>query len=124
MKTKTPLTVIKIGNKVNNPLLECEIKNVIRELGLPTNFKLDLRGYSKAYLGRYYPSEKRIVLYILDEQGNYSPYKDILSTAIHEAIHHYQYQTEDFVRVKGIMHNVQFKELEKDLFQKLDDMLN
>lgn len=123
MKSTQPLTVVKVRNQVINPLLECEIKNVLRDLGLPTDFTLDLRGYSKTYLGRYYPSEKRIVLYVLNEEGNYEPYRLILGTAIHEAIHHFQYQDKAFKRVKGVMHNYQFKKLEKELMEKLDEML-
>lgn len=123
MKSTQPLTVVKVRNKVINPLLECEIKNVLRDLGLPTDFTLELRGYSKTYLGRYFPSDKRIVLYVLNEEGNYEPYKLILGTAIHEAIHHFQYMDKSFKRVKGVMHDCQFKKLENKLLEKLEDML-
>lgn len=99
--------------KVDNPLLINDIKYVLRNLGLPTDFHLELRGYSENYWGNYYPKEKKIVLYVLDEIGEYIPYYAILCTALHEAIHHYQYSKPDFVRVHGIMHDSEFKELEQ-----------
>lgn len=99
--------------KVDNPMLVDDIKYVLKNIGLPTDFQLELRGYSESYWGLYYQDEKRIVLYVLDEIGEYLPYYAILCTAIHEAIHHYQYSKPDFVRVRGIMHDAEFKELEK-----------
>ena len=99
--------------KVDNPMLVDDIKYVLRNVGLPTDFKLELRGYSERYWGLYYQEEKRIVLYVLDELGEYLPYYAILCTAIHEAIHHYQHSKPDFIRVHGIMHDAEFKELEQ-----------
>ena len=50
--------------------LEGYLKSDIKLLGLPTDFTLDLKGYSKKYYGRYYIQEKRIVVFINDVNGN------------------------------------------------------
>lgn len=113
------------GNKVNNPLLEAELKNVIKDLGLPTNFDIDLRGYSKCYFGRYHIDTKKIVVYVLEEDmETYIPYKDILETVIHEAIHHYQYSKQDFIRFDGVMHNNEFKQMEQRYLSSMERYLN
>lgn len=107
--------------KVENPMLVNDIKYVLRNMGLSTDFKLELRGYSENYWGLYYPEEKRIVLYVLDEIGEYLPYYAILCTALHEALHHYQHSKPNYVRVHGIMHDAEFKELEQRYLPLLDE---
>ena len=98
--------------KIEDKRLESYLKSDIRMLGLPTDFKLDFRGYSKKYYGRYYVSEKRIVVYILNQYGDKIPYEEILDTVLHEAIHHYQHHHQKgFVRVKGVMHDMNFKRI-------------
>lgn len=106
---------------VDNPMLCNEIKHIIKDMGLPTDFHIELRGYSERYWGSYYPDKKKIVLYVLDEIGEYLPYYAILCTALHEAIHHYQHSKPDFVRVHGIMHDTEFKELEQRYLPYLDE---
>lgn len=98
-----------------------EIKNIIGDMGLPNDFRVELRGYSSSRWGCYYPERKTIVLYVLDEFGEYIPYYAILITALHEAIHHYQYSKPNHVRVHGIMHDTEFKELENRYLPFLDD---
>lgn len=107
--------------KVDNPMLVDDIKYVLRNLGLATDFKLELRGYSEKYWGLYHSDQKRIVLYVLDELGEYLPYYAILCTAVHEAIHHYQHSKPDFIRIHGIMHDTEFKELEQRYLPLLDE---
>lgn len=95
---------------IKNEILESYIKSDLKVLGLPVDFKLELRGYSKRYYGRYYVNQKKISVFILDENGYEIPYHEILDTVLHEAIHHYQHQHDkDFVRVHGVMHDPNFK---------------
>lgn len=85
----------------------------IESLGLPLDFELDIRGYSKTYNGRYDPNTKTIILYSLEEDGVQIDYDRLIQTVIHEAVHHYQWVHEDgFVRLDNVMHNVDFKRLE------------
>ena len=97
---------------IEDKTLESYLKSDLRMLGLPTDFTLDFRGYSKTYYGRYYITQKTIVVYILGEDGERLPYEDILDTVLHEALHHYQHHYEEgFVRKKGVMHNLNFKSM-------------
>lgn len=111
------------GIQIIDPKLTTELKTVIGEIGLHTDFKIELRGYSSKYWGRYDIKSKKIILYILDEQGEYLPYRAILTTAVHEAIHHYQYKKPDFVRVKGIMHDAEFKKIEAKCSKLIEEYL-
>lgn len=84
----------------------------LKEVGLPTDFKLELRGYSKNYNGTYDPNKKRIVLYAKEENGQFREYHLLFLTVLHETIHHYQHNyQEGFVRLKGVMHDPKFHEL-------------
>ena len=88
------------------------IKNDFNRIGLPTDLDIQLRGYSKTYEGRYNPSNKQIVLYHLaNEKGFPVPYNYLLSTAIHECVHHVQWTDPNFIRVKGVMHDPEFWKL-------------
>lgn len=103
--------------------LEGFLKSDIRLLGLPTDFILDLKGYSKKYYGRYYIHEKRIVLFIHDINGNLLPYHELLDTVLHEAIHHYQhYYQEGYVRLQGVMHDLSFKRMYEEKVSKLREL--
>lgn len=83
-------------------------------LGLPTDFDLELKGYSTYYNGRYNTRSKVITLYHLDEEGNLIDLDYLLSILRHEALHHYQWNYDkNFTRVKGVMHNLEFLRLEK-----------
>lgn len=109
--------------KIEDKQLESYLKSDLKLLGLPTDFTLEFRGYSSTYYGRYYISKKKIVVYILDEDGNTCPYHEILDTVLHEAIHHYQHHYEEgFVRTKGVMHNVNFNRLYTEKIDKLKQL--
>lgn len=102
--------------------LESYLKSDIKLVGLPTDFTLDFKGFSKRYYGRYYIQEKRIVVFIHDEQGNQLPYHEILDTVLHEAIHHYQHHHDKgFIRLKGVMHNLDFHKTYEESMNKLID---
>ena len=84
----------------------------ISRVGLPTDFELELRGYSKVYDGRYDPNTCRILLYHTNRDGDMREYDILLRIAIHEAVHHYQWNHDpDFVRVKGVMHDPAFHDI-------------
>lgn len=91
----------------------------LRSLKLPVEeVELFIRPFSKTFYGRYFPShdsveKPRIFIYPFTNKNNeecYS-YSHLLSTAIHEMIHHIQYTNSSFVRYKGVMHNTQFWQL-------------
>lgn len=108
---------------ITNTKLEGYLKSDIKLLGLPTDFELDLKGYSKRYYGRYYINEKRIVVFIHDRNDNELPYHEILDTVLHEAIHHYQHHYEKgFVRLKGVMHNLNFKRMYAEKVSMLKEL--
>lgn len=95
-------------------MLEKVLIKHLKELGIPTDFKLRLRGYSSCYKGRYNTVEKEILLYHLEEDGSLIELDELYDTIRHEALHHYQWVYDDtFTRVKGVMHNEEFKRLEQ-----------
>ena len=85
----------------------------ISSLGIATDFKLELKSYSKSYLGRYVVKSSKIQVYIYENKSCtvIRPYKEILNTVIHEAIHHIQHKNPDFKRIKGVMHDEEFYKL-------------
>ena len=98
----------------NSPMgqLSKRIKQDLENIGMPTDFILDLRGYSKIYEGRYDSAKKLMILYVKEEDGQFIPYEEIIRVAIHEGVHHIQWQHDpNFVRIKGVMHNKEFKHL-------------
>lgn len=108
--------------KIKDSLLESYLKSDIRVLGLPTDFDIEFRGYSKTYYGRYFIYDKKIVVYILNRKGEKIPYHHILDTVLHEAIHHYQHHHEEgFVRLKGVMHNANFYKIYNEKVSKLKE---
>lgn len=93
--------------------LEYQLLKDLKTLGLRTDFDLNIKGYSKTFFGRYNPNKNEITLYIYKYKNRdiaYS-YKDILLTLIHECIHCEQWNDPCYVRVKGVMHNTEFKNL-------------
>lgn len=89
-----------------------KIKSDLELIGLPTDFGLELRGYSKTYEGRYNPVTKTMILYTKDTpEGKPVLYKDLLKVAIHECIHHVQLSDPCFIRYVGVMHNPDFWKL-------------
>lgn len=81
----------------------------LKEVGLPTDFHLELRGYSKCYNGLYYPTKKQVVLYAKEDNGDFREYHLLFLTLMHEATHHYQHNYQQgFVRIKGVMHDTNF----------------
>jgi hypothetical protein len=95
------------------------ILQVLSTIGLPVDFKLDIRGYSRTYNGRYDPRKEKIILYSLDEEGRTLALNHLILVVIHEAVHHYQWKHDiTFTRVKSVMHNEDFKSLEATYIKK------
>lgn len=91
-----------------NPLYDRLVSDIYK-VGLPIDFLLTLKDYSKSYYGRYVVESSNIKIYTKDEHGSQLPYKELLETTLHEAVHHYQWKHDkSFVREKGIMHNANF----------------
>lgn len=83
----------------------------IRDIGIKEEFKLVLKPYSKSYYGTYNPNSNTITLYVYSDKGctKVFPYLNLLLTLVHEAIHCKQWKRKDYRRVKGIMHDEEFK---------------
>jgi hypothetical protein len=98
----------------------------IRVLGLPTDFTLEIRGYSKTKFAMYEPHNRKVILYPLQStEGKKYSYTTLLMQTVHEALHHYQWWHDpNFIRVKGVMHNLQFKVSEKEYRVKVYQLLN
>lgn len=95
----------------------------IQSVGLPVDFELELRGYSKVYNGRYESKKEKVILYPLKKNGELRDYEVLLRYAIHEAIHHYQWKHDpNFVRIKGVMHNVEFHKLENYYLKRAKEL--
>lgn len=99
--------------------LQHRLLSDLRTLGLPVDeVGIYFRPYSKTYYGRYYPvqdvlsgDKPKLYLYpFSDKENNLLPYDIILSSAIHEMVHHEQYNDRDFIRNVGVMHNPDFWE--------------
>lgn len=103
--------------------LKERILSDLESIGMPTDFKLDLRGYSKIYEGRYDSGKQLMILYVKEEDGELLPYSEIMRVAIHECVHHIQWQHDpNFVRIKGVMHNAQFKHMLKIYTERFESL--
>ena len=92
--------------------LETSLRKDLSKIGLDVKFTLSLRPYSKSYFGRYDPNKNIIILYVYKTpDGAMYSYEDLLLTTIHEAIHCLQWSNPEFKRVKGVMHDLEFKRL-------------
>lgn len=92
--------------------------NILQDLGLPTDFSIKFRKKSKSHYGRYYVNRKLVVLYYENGFGKRHSYSRIVKTAIHEALHHYQYHHQPgYIRMRGIMHDKKFKEMENNMYK-------
>jgi len=96
----------------------------LEKLGIPQNFNLILKDYSKNFLGRYNPNNKNLILYVYPyKKGVYMyPYEELYKTFIHEVVHSIQHNNPSFIRVKGIMHNKEFYKIYDDIIQKSYDL--
>ena len=92
--------------------LEMRLRNDLSKVGLDDDFTLSLRPYSKSYFGRYDIATSTIILYVYKTpKGEMYPYEELLLTTIHEAIHCKQWHDPNYKRVKGVMHDLEFKRL-------------
>lgn len=92
--------------------LETQLRKDLSKIGLDIDFKLSLRPYSKSYFGRYDINSSTIILYVQKTpKGDMYSYEDLLLTTIHEAIHHKQWHDPNYKRVRGVMHDLEFKKL-------------
>ena len=92
--------------------LENQLRADLLKIGLNENFKLSLRPYSKSYYGRYIPRSNTVIVYVnKSPNGEPYPYIDLLLVVIHEVIHCMQWSRPNFKRIKGVMHNPEFKQL-------------
>lgn len=95
---------------IENEELKAFLISDLKLVGIPTDFKLVFRGYSKTLYGAYYPSDNKIVIYLYrTKEGELFSYSEILDTLVHEATHHYQHKhVEGYQRLRGVMHDLDF----------------
>ena len=79
-----------------------------RGLYLPVPYDLVIKDYSKTMNGYYLPDKRRVVLFVLEEDGKLREYNSILETFVHELTHCAQTSKEGYVRCKGVMHDAEF----------------
>ena len=92
--------------------LEMRFRNDLSKIGLDVDFTLSLRPYSKSYFGRYDVNTSTVIVYVQKTpDGDMYSYEDILLTTVHEAIHCKQWHDPKYKRVKGVMHDIEFKRL-------------
>lgn len=92
--------------------LESQLRDDLLNIGLDVDFTLSLRPYSKTYFGRFDPKENKVILYVCETpKGDMYPYEELLLTTVHEVVHCLQWHNPNYQRVKGIMHDFEFKKL-------------
>lgn len=92
--------------------LETQLRKDLSNIGLDVEFTLSLRPYSKSYFGRYDIKSSTIIVYVQKTpNGEMYSYEELLLTTIHEAIHCKQWHDPKYKRVKGVMHDLEFKRL-------------
>lgn len=95
--------------------LSDRLKNDLIRIGfdrkLVESVEIEIKDYSKTYYGRYLPAKKKIVIYRYKNSGEEYSYDELLKVAMHEMIHAQQWSNPEFKRVKGVMHDVEFKRL-------------
>lgn len=92
--------------------LETRLRNDLSKIGLDVEFTLSLRPYSKSYFGRYDINTSTVIVYVQKTpNGEMYSYEELLLTTIHEAIHCKQWHDPKYKRVRGVMHDLEFKRL-------------
>lgn len=92
--------------------LEAQLREDLLKIGLDVTFSLSIRPYSKSYFGRYDVATNTIILYVQKSpDGEMYSYEELLLTTIHEAIHCKQWSDPKYIRLKGVMHDTEFKRL-------------
>ena len=98
----------------------------IRKLGITVDFNLELKNYSKSFYGRYNPNKNSVIIYVFDTPDCTQTYTvwELLRTLIHELCHCEQWNSDSFVRHKGVMHTNDFWKKYNEYVQKADNMLS
>ena len=82
-------------------------------IGCPTDFSLDIRGYSKNHFALYDPNKVKVILYPYKDRMRSMtyPYEIIFKNMVHEVCHHIEWSDPHFIRYKGVMHSPTFQRL-------------
>lgn len=101
-------------------LLEKYMLEVLKKIGLPTDFSLEIKGYSVTHEGKYLYATHKIILYVYKDREMTEMYSSakLLSVLIHEAIHYLQHINPQHIRYKGIVHDREFYALEQQYLLK------
>lgn len=94
-------------------ILEVQLIEDLKKIGVPTDFHLVIKNYSSTYYGNYNPNNETVTLYRYEDNEGKHPYRyeHLLDILIHEAVHHIQWSDPNFVRYKGVMHDSDFYKL-------------
>lgn len=87
-----------------------QLKQDMTQIGIHQEFDLEIRPYSKRLYGQYLIKSNKVVLYYYRDSSKSKPYlyKELLLTAVHEAVHAIQWNDPLFIRCKGVMHDADF----------------
>jgi len=92
-------------------ILKIRLLNDLKYVGIPIDFNLVIKPFSKRYNGRYDPNSRTVILYRYEDSECTIKidYNTLLETLVHEAVHHYQWVHDiNFKREKGTMHDSNF----------------
>ena len=110
-------------NQLTSELIS-DVSKIFRGLEL-SDFYLEIKDYSKTYFGYYIPASKQIRIFLYKDKNkkHKRSYINLLLTLIHELVHHYQWCKSDYVRVRGVMHDVEFHRINKKLRKRVVEEL-
>lgn len=94
-------------------ILQNRIVNDLITIGVPISFELIVKDYSKSFYGCYRPNTNRVYLYYYEDEECSTPYsyEHLFKIAVHESVHAMQWNDPNYVRVRGVMHNEEFRAL-------------
>lgn len=94
-------------------ILQNRIVQDLTRIGIPVSFELLVKDYSKSFYGCFRPNTNRVYIYYYEDEDCTSPYsyEHLFSIAVHESVHTIQWSDPSFVRVKGVMHNEEFRSM-------------
>lgn len=83
-------------------------------------FELVLRPFSKTYLGRFNPNNRKLFIYVYKDSHctTLYSYGQLFDTLLHEVTHFIQWSDPNYERIKGVMHNSDFHKIYNKLLNE------
>lgn len=114
------------GKEVDKEVLRSTLIADLERLGISTGgFKLVLRDFSKTRYGTYNSTTKTVTVYVFTQPDCEVPYsyKELFKTVLHEVVHYTQWSNPNYVRRKGLMHDVEFYTLLNALENRAEETI-